>query len=42
MNGLNDGWGMGFVWIIGITILAVIIWVIVKLVNQNKNSKSAK
>lgn len=39
MNGTNHSWGMGFGygWIIGFIALALIIWLIVKLVNKNKN-----
>jgi uncharacterized membrane protein len=40
MNGFHNGWGMGgYGWIIGIIVLAVVIWVVVKLVNQNSNRK---
>jgi putative membrane protein len=34
MNGINNGWSMGFAWIIGLVALAAIIWLIVKVVNQ--------
>ena len=44
--GCGIGWGMGFGWIIGIALLALIIWGIVKAVNYNNklqkdNNKSA-
>jgi uncharacterized membrane protein len=40
MDGLHNGWGMGgYSWIIGLIVLVVIIWVVVKLVNQNSNRK---
>jgi hypothetical protein len=37
-NGMNNGWGMGYGygWIIGLVALVFIIWLVVKLVNQNK------
>lgn len=37
MDGFNHGWGMGYSWIIGFIVLVVLIWVIVKVVNQNNN-----
>jgi uncharacterized membrane protein len=38
MNGLHIGWGMGgYSWIIGLIVLVLIIWVVVKVVNQNNN-----
>jgi large-conductance mechanosensitive channel len=39
MNGMNFGWGMsfGYGWIIGLIILAVIIWLLVKAMNQKNN-----
>jgi heme exporter protein D len=40
MNGFHNGWGMGgYVWIIVVIVLVVLIWVVVKLVNQNSNRK---
>ncbi len=41
MDGMNNGWGMGFGygWIIGLIVLAVIVWLAVKVVNQNNKSK---
>jgi putative membrane protein len=37
MNGINQGLGMGLAWLIGLIIIAVIIWLIVKVVNQKNN-----
>jgi putative membrane protein len=37
MNGINCGWGMGFGWLIGLIILAALIWLIIKVVNQKYN-----
>ena len=38
MNGFGgNGWGMGYGWIIGLIILAVIIWLLVKAMNQKNN-----
>jgi putative membrane protein len=46
MNGMHNGFGMGlgmgWSWIIGLAILAVIIWLIVKGINQRTNPKSIK
>ncbi len=40
MDGLHNGWGMGgYAWVIGLIVLGVIIWAVVKLVNQNSNRK---
>jgi uncharacterized membrane protein len=40
MDGFHNGWGMGgYGWIIGIIVLVFVIWVVVKLVNQNSNRK---
>jgi uncharacterized transporter YbjL len=35
---VNNGWGMGYGygWIIGLVALVFVIWLVVKLVNQNK------
>ncbi|MCB8995511.1 MAG: SHOCT domain-containing protein [Bacteroidales bacterium] len=38
MNGVNHGWGMGFSWIAGLFVLVVILWFVVKAINQNYNS----
>ena len=37
MNGINQGWGMGsgYVWIIGIIILVIVTWLIVKIMNRS-------
>ncbi len=42
MNGFGEhGWGfgmgMGFGWIIGLIVLIAIIWLVVRVVNQNSN-----
>lgn len=39
MDGMNQSWGMGngYSWIIGLIVLAVVIWLIVKIVNRNNN-----
>lgn len=44
MNEMNLGWGMGFGygWIIGIIVLVVLVWFIVKSVNHKNNSTSKK
>lgn len=34
--GMN-GWGMGWWWIIGIIIIALIVWVVVKTMNNNRS-----
>jgi hypothetical protein len=40
MEGLHNGFGMGgYSWIIGLIVIVVIIWAVVKLVNQNSNRK---
>ncbi len=40
MNGLHNGWGMGgYGWIIGFIVLVVVIWIIVKTLNQSNKSK---
>ena len=40
MNGLHNGWGMGgYGWIIGFIVLGVVIWIIVKALNQSNKSK---
>lgn len=39
-HGMNGhGWGMGWGWIIGLLTLIVVIWLIVKLVNQDIQAK---
>lgn len=34
------GMGMGFIWIIGFILLILIIWLIVRIVNQNNDSNT--
>jgi len=38
MNGMNNGWGMGYGygWIISLIIVGFIIWVVVKALNRNR------
>ncbi len=39
MHGLNGmSWGMGFGWLIGLIILIILIWLIVKAVNNGSTS----
>jgi len=36
MNGFGGhGWGMGYGWIIGLIVIAVVVWLIVKTMNRN-------
>ena len=44
MNGMNHSWGMGFGygWIVGLVVLVVIIWAVVKVANKKNNSGPAK
>ena len=37
MNGVNMGWGMELVWIIGLILLVIIIFLVVKVWNQKKS-----
>lgn len=41
MDGINHGLGMGYGWgwIIGIGVLAFVVFLIVKVVNQSRNSR---
>jgi putative membrane protein len=36
MNGMDHTWGMGWIWIIGLIALVIVIWMIVRVVNQKK------
>lgn len=38
MDGMNNGWGMGYGygWIFGLIALVVFIWLVVKVANKNK------
>jgi hypothetical protein len=38
MNALNHGWGLLFGWVIGVIILVVSLWFIVKEVNKRNGS----
>jgi putative membrane protein len=42
MNGMNHSWGMGsgYVWIIGIIILIVVIWLVVKVMSRINKQKT--
>ena len=44
MDGMNNGWGMGYGygWIIGFIAIVVIVWLAVKRLNRNNNSKPVK
>jgi putative membrane protein len=43
MNGFGEhGWGMGWGWIAGLIILVALIWIIVRIVNQNYSSKNSQ
>lgn len=36
MNGFGvHGWGMGLFWVFGLIVLVVVIWGVVRIVNQN-------
>lgn len=37
----GHGWGMGFGWLIGLIILGIIIWLVVKVINQSNTSSSS-
>ena len=37
MNGINQAWGMGLSWTIGLIVVAVIIWLIIKVMDQKSN-----
>lgn len=39
-HGWGMGFGMGWWWIIGLIIMIIIVWLVVKAINQNKNSTS--
>jgi putative membrane protein len=38
----GHGWGMGFGWILGIAIIVLVIWIIVKALNQSTGNKQLK
>jgi large-conductance mechanosensitive channel len=42
MDGIHNGFGIGWGWIIGFVNVAIIIWLIVKGINQRANPKSTK
>lgn len=35
MDGYNDSCGMGYGWVIGLIVLVLLIWLVVKVVSQN-------
>jgi len=37
MNGINHSLGMGWIWIIGLIVLVIVIWVIVRTLSQKSN-----
>ncbi len=37
MNSMNMGWGMELVWIIGLILLVIIIYLVVKVRNQKRS-----
>ena len=37
MNGMIQAWGMGISWIIGLLTLAIIIWLVIKVMNPKSN-----
>jgi putative membrane protein len=37
----GHGWIMGWGWVIGLLILIVVFWIIVRIVNQNYHSRSS-
>lgn len=39
MDVINHGWGMGLGWIVGLLVLIVIIWIIIKVMNRNNAPK---
>jgi len=38
-HGNLHGWGMGLGWIVGLAILGIIIWLVIRVVNQNPSQK---
>lgn len=42
MDGMNNFWGMGYGWIIGLIVLVVIIGLVVNAIKQKKNSNRPK
>ena len=39
MDGMNNVWGMGGGWVIGVVVLIAFLWLGAKIVNRNNNSK---
>jgi len=42
MDGMNNFWGMGYGWIIGLIVLVVIVGLVVNAIKQKKNSNRPK
>ena len=42
MDGLNNGWGMGIGWIVGLIVLAIFIGLIINAMRRTKNSNRPK
>lgn len=42
MNGFGHGWGMGWWWIIGILVVVLIVWLIVRSANSRDTSTKEK
>ena len=38
MNGINDGMGIGWGWIVGLIVLIIIVWIIVSMLNRKQHS----
>jgi uncharacterized membrane protein len=36
MDGMNNFWGMGYGWIIGLIVLVAIVWLIINAIKQKK------
>jgi putative membrane protein len=41
MYGMNHGWAMGLGWFLGLAVLVVLIWLIVKVISQTGNTNQA-
>ena len=42
MDGYGHGWGMGWWWIIGLIVLIVVIWLVIKAVNQRGAGRTSE
>ena len=36
MDGMNNFWGMGYGWIIGLIVLFAVVWLIINAIKQKK------